>query len=201
MKLLVIDDHPLLLDAFRSLLKNCQHITMFTARSLTQARDVWAEVGPVDLTILDYHLPDVDGLDGLRSMLNLRGRNRVAMITAQASWDMAVKAIECGAVGYLPKSLPASSVLNAIEFMHRGEIFVPLRSSFPKDAQPKFAPQINAREETILAQLTQGATNDEIAENLGRSEVSVKQYLTVLFQKIGARNRTHAAAIASKFGY
>lgn len=108
-----------------------------------------------------------------------------------------------GAVGFLPKSMPAKTLLNAIRFMATGEVYAPIGFMSGKDNPYETAleKELSKRESEVLRGLMTAQSNKEIALDLGLSEVTIKLHVKTLCRKIGAKNRTDAAIIARDAGF
>ena len=109
---------------------------------------------------------------------------------------VAEKVLELGAAGYLPKTLPARSLVNAVRFMAAGETYMPLDLHRPVQT-PQAAPSgLSQRELEVLAGLCLGQANKEIARQLNLREPTITLHVKTICRKLDARNRTHAAMIA-----
>ncbi len=155
-----------------------------------------------DLVLLDYNMPGMNGLEGLRRVLAMDACERVALISGEASKQIAEDALEAGAAGFVPKSLPAKSLVNAVKFMAMGEQYAPLDFMTAAEEAPKnaLADKLTSRELQVLEGLTQGKSNKEIARDLDITEPTVKLHVKTLYRKVGASNRTQAALIAREAG-
>lgn len=155
-----------------------------------------------DLVLLDYNMPGMNGLDGLRKVLALDDTNRVALISGEATRQIAEDALEAGAAGFVPKSLPAKSFVNAVKFMIMGEQYAPIDFMTAEDntKHHPLAEQLTDRELQVLEGLTQGKSNKEIARDLDITEPTIKLHVKTLYRKVGAANRTQAALIARDAG-
>jgi DNA-binding NarL/FixJ family response regulator len=115
---------------------------------------------------------------------------------------VAKEAMEAGAVGFLPKTMGAKSLVNAIRFMAMGEKFVPVDflSREETEVENPLAKTLTARELDVLSGLCRGLANKEIARELDLQEVTIKLHVKTLCRKLDAKNRTHAAMIAKEAG-
>lgn len=202
MKVLIADDHVLVRDTIAAFVETSGDITADTAVNLTEAIDCIRANGAYDLVLLDYRMPGMSGLAGLDQALEENGSGSVALISGNASSDVAKQAVEAGAIGFLPKTMGAKSLVNAIRFMAAGETFVPMEVLQADDAAQvhPLAKLLSAREMDVLKGLCQGQSNKEIARELGVQEVTVKLHVKTLCRKLEARNRTQAAMIAKDAG-
>ncbi|MBB94371.1 MAG: DNA-binding response regulator [Rhodobacteraceae bacterium] len=202
MKILIADDHDLVRDALVAFVEAAGDIQTETAPDFDTACSLVKSEGPFDLVLLDLNMPGMNGLDGLERALHLDGAPRVALISGQASREVAERALECGAAGFVPKTLPAKSLVNAIKFMAMGEQYAPV-DFMTADAAPAdhpMAASLTEREMQVLKGLTEGKSNKEIARDLDLSEPTVKLHVKTLYRKVGAANRTQAALLAREAG-
>jgi two-component system nitrate/nitrite response regulator NarL len=196
MRILIADDHELLRDVLRSYLEAGDGFTVTTAADLPEALAAIAEQTPFDLVLLDYAMPGMNGFGGLETAVAANGGKPVALMSGLAPGGVPEKVLACGGAGYLPKTLPARSVVNAIRFMAAGEIYVPLEFSRPPAAPATSNGCLSPREREVLTGLCAGQANKEIARDLGLREPTIKLHVKLLCRKLGARNRTQAAMIA-----
>ena len=203
MRILIADDHDLLRDTLDLWFRQ-EKIDVTPARDLPGALAAVAAADEAyDLILLDYGMPGMSGLEGLsRALAESRGA-RVALMSGTATRDVAEKALELGAAGFLPKTLPAKSLVNAVRFMAMGEQYAPVDfMTAAAEASPAhpLAEKLSPRELQVLEQLCSGKANKEIARELGIQEPTVKLHMKTLYRKIGAHNRTQAAMIAKEAG-
>lgn len=196
MRILIADDHELLRDVLRSYLAAEGGFDVTTVADLPQALAAIASGPAFDLVLLDYAMPGMDGFAGLERAIGAGGGTPVALMSGLAPAGVPEKVLACGAAGYLPKTLPARSVVNAIRFMAAGEIFVPLDLARPAPATAGTEGALSPREREVLSGLCAGHANKEIARDLGLREPTIKLHVKLICRKLGARNRTHAAMIA-----
>lgn len=196
MRILIADDHELLRDVLRSYLEAESDFEVQTVADLPEALACNERDGPFDLILLDYAMPGMDGFAGLEKAVENAGDRPVALMSGLAPAGVSEKVLACGAAGYLPKTLPARSVVNAIRFMAAGEIYMPMEIRRRGPAESDKESVLSSREREVLGGLCMGLSNKEIALDLDLREPTIKLHVKALCRKLGARNRTHAAMIA-----
>ena len=194
MKILLADDHDLVRDTLAAFLENEPDLGVRTAANLTDALAIVAAEGAFELVLLDYTMPGMDGLIGLTKMIAANAGKPVAILSGTADRNVAEQAIKAGAVGFVPKTLAAKSIVSAVKFMASGEVFAPFGFMHREEVDGNSA--ITKRERDVLIGLTAGKSNKEIANDLDLQEVTIKLHVKTLCRKLGAKNRTQAAMIA-----
>lgn len=202
MRILLADDHELVRDTIRAFLENQGGFELSVAEDLPGARALIEAEGPFDLVLLDYAMPGMDGLLGLDQARALNVGQPVALMSGTANKSVAQEALDRGAAGFLPKTMAAKSLLNAVRFMAMGEKYAPLdfmTAAEPEEVHP-LAASMSERERQVLMRLCRGLSNKEIARELDLQEVTIKLHVKTLCRKLDARNRTQAAMIAKDAG-
>lgn len=201
MKVLIADDHDLVRDTLAAFVEREADIAVRAVGSFAEAMETIGREGPFDLVLLDYSMPGMDGLDGLARAAAANAGRPVALISGTATREVAEAALARGAAGFLPKTMPARTLVHAIRFMAAGEQFAPAR--WAMDARPEAHPlagQLTQREREVLQGLVKGWSNKEIARALDLKEVTIKLHVKTLCRKLDARNRLQAAMIAKEAG-
>ena len=204
MKILIADDHDLVRDTMRSFLQLEADFAVETCGDLDAALDLLGASGPFDVVLLDFSMPGMNGFAGLERAITAAAGRPVAIISGTASDNVARHALDMGAAGFLPKTLPGKSLINAIRFMAAGERFLPysLARSAPAESEAcPFAEVLTLRERKVLRGLCSGLSNKEIARELDLSEPTIKLQVKMVCRKLEARNRIHAAMIAHEAGF
>lgn len=199
-RLILADDHELVRETIAAYLRATGAFEVDLADSLDGALELVPGPGVADLVLLDFRMPGMETLDGLARM-RARARCPVAILSGTAPPDVARRALRAGAAGFLPKTLAPQALVAAVHAMLAGEIYAPrdfLRSDADTEAQERLG--LTPREREVLAGISDGKSNKEIARDLDIMEVTVKLHLKSLNRKLGARNRTQAAMIARDMG-
>ncbi len=192
--ILIADDHDLVRDTIAAYLGNCADLRIFTAGTLESAFDVLAGSECMDLVILDYEMPGMNGLDGLREISRRYPDSRTALISGVATQEIATKALEHGAVAFFPKSISADSMIKAIRLVLSGETYMPV--STVSESTDRHG--LSARELEVLALLSLGHSNKSIARELGIKPVTASFHVQKIMAKLHVGNRTQAAMRAKE---
>ena len=203
MKILIADDHDLLRDTLVMFLEGEGNIETVNASDLNGAMALLESQGPFDLVMLDYNMPGMQGLTGLKTALAYNGGQKVALMSGTATKSIAEDALAKGAAGFVPKTLSAKSLVNAVRFMAMGEQYAPIDFMTQEEeaaAPNPLAEKLSRRELQVLEGLSKGKSNKEIARDLDLQEPTIKLHVKTLYRKIGAANRTQAALLAKEQG-
>ena len=205
MRILIADDHDLVRETLATFLEKDGEAQVVMASGLDEALGLLRaeDAEPFDLVLLDWSMPGMKGLDGLAEARAAAGTTPVGIISGTATRETAEAALAAGAAGFVPKTLPAKSMRNAVRFMAEGEQFAPVRwMTEVQEETPAnpLAERLTPRERDVLGGLCRGLANKEIALELDLQEVTVKLHVKTICRKLEARNRTHAAMIARDAG-
>ena len=206
MKLLVIDDHPIVLDGLAALLTGARpDAVVLTAHDASEGFALLESHPDVDVVLLDLRLPGVDGHEALSQFGRLRPTLPVIVLSSSEDLADVRKAIALGALGYVPKSASRRVLLSAIDLVMSGELYVPpLVVEGGAGETPRAPPpptlRLTERQAEVLAMLSQGHPNKAIAARLGLSEKTVKIHISAIFKALNVANRTQAAAVGREAG-
>lgn len=201
LRILIADDHALIGDSLELHLKAVwPDVEVKKVLDFGQAETIAHGAEPLDLILLDLHMPGMDGLAGLARMRALRPAARVAVVSGEATLETARAVMDAGADGFIPKTAGAGVIVHAAQRMLAGEKFqapeIYLRPAEVPEAQRSHAEgltSLTAREIEVLRHLVNGLPNKEIGRNLGIEIVTVSLHLKNIYRKLGVANRTQAA--------
>lgn len=193
MRVLIADDHDLVREALASFLQSEGVVEVMTVPNLQDAIRAADESGSFDLVLLDYNMPGMNGLEGLREMIAANDQRPVAILSGTSSRTLAEQSIRAGAAGFVPKTMSSRSMVSAVRFMAAGEVYAPF--NFMQQTESASG-TLSQRETDVLRGLCEGKSNKEIARALDLQEVTIKLHVKTLSRKLNAKNRTHAAMIA-----
>jgi two-component system, NarL family, nitrate/nitrite response regulator NarL len=146
-------------------------------------------------------MPGVSGMDGVQRAVEANSGGAVVVFSGNVTQEFVAEALELGAKGYIPKTMPLKSLITSVELIASGEVFFPL--AFIKNASSKAEPEkakLTVNEIRILRFVSEGLTNKEIAWKFQLTEVTIKMHMRSICMKLKASNRTQAAIIATQAG-
>ncbi len=198
-RILSIDDHPLLREGIASIMNNQPDLLLVAeASSGGEGIQKYREHLP-DITLLDLRLPDMSGIDALIAIRTESPAARVIMLTTFEGDIEIHRALEAGAFGYLLKSMPPNELVDAIRSVHRGKKRIPAEVAAHL-AEHMGDDALTPREIEVLRHIAGGNRNRDIGERLFISEETVKVHIRHIMEKLGATDRTQAVSIAVRRG-
>lgn len=206
MKILVVDDHALVREGLCQVLQGIeQEVEVLQAGTCAQAFDLARANLDLDLMLLDYHLPDMTGLQALR-IFGLRHPDLpVLMLSATADLELMRMVLQAGASGFATKSSVSAELVAAVRQVLAGGLYLPqeLRSlSSPGGETPeKPASVLTQRQESVLQLLLDGRSNSEISASIGISQETVKTHIAAILRHFEVQNRTQAVVAAARAGF
>ncbi len=204
MKVLIADDHPLVREGIRHVLKRidaCHDV--LEAENLDEARIIIEQHGDLDLVILDLVMPNMNGAASLRELRQRFPSVPIAIVSASEDVQDIRECIDNGANGYIPKSSGNDVMRSALQVILAGGIYLPPQwkaSRMQVGAGRDDEDALTRRQLQILQLLAQGKTNKEIARELAISDKTVKTHLSEIFRRLSASNRTQAVHQATTQG-
>jgi two-component system, NarL family, nitrate/nitrite response regulator NarL len=216
LKVLVIDDHPLVQEGVSAALGSlADDVTVMAARDAEQGLATAAENPDLDLVLLDLALPGMSGFNLIGKLHERLPSLPVVVLSALEEPENVRHAINAGAMGFVPKSAATRVLIEVLQQVLEGNVTVPLalQSSGPPvshalPGEPGEAPAVSEldvalltlRQLEVLSRMCQGKTNKQIATELGLSEKTIKAHVTGIFKVLGVVNRTQAVLVARRVG-
>ena len=203
--LLIADDHPLFREALRGVVAKL--LPDADIREVESADALFALVDAVpdaDLLLLDLNMP---GAHGFSSLVHLRAAHPqlpVVMVSAREEPSVMRRALDHGAMGFIPKSSDAATLSAALRQVLDGERWVPVAAQGAPptgDGEREVAArlrELTPQQFRVLQMVATGQLNKQIAYALGISEATVKAHMSAILRKLGASNRTQAVLLAGQ---
>lgn len=196
LSVLVADDHRIVTDLIAPYISNEGNHSVHVAKDLSGTMDMCKSYGPFDVILLDYFMPDMQGLLGVRRIIEMNRPGKVVLFSGVESQVVLTESLKHGGYGLIPKNIPVSNILKIISSVSSGEIYKP--DWYTRSTDDDFPQALSKREAQILGHLRGGLTNDEIAELCGITTGTVKLHVKSACTKLGAKNRTQAAMMAGE---
>src|SRR6266568_7010383 len=219
MKILVVDDHVLIRDALRGVLKELKgEADVLEASDCRQAMALIAEnADDLSLVLLDLNLPDRDGFSALAEVRERYPGISVVVLSGQHDRSSVIKALDLGALGFIPKSGQREVMLSALQLVFAGGIYIPPEiltrdalTTPPPDAKPPGGGRppaspsdlgLTERQIDVLALMMQGKSNKAICRVLDLAEPTVKTHVRAILKALNVSNRTEAVIAVRELGW
>ncbi len=208
LRILIVDDHEVVRLGLKALLADYPEFDVVgEAENGYQAVRLALEKRP-DVVVMDVRMPGMSGIEACQEIRRQQPHVRVLMLTSYAEDMLLMEALRSGACGYVLKRVGGTYLIEALRAVARGETpidpsmtphLLSSRTNRHNEASA-LVDNLTEREREILAHIAQGETNREIAAHLGLSEKTVRNYVSLLLQKLNLSNRAEAAAFAVRHG-
>ncbi|WP_342468651.1 response regulator transcription factor [Ureibacillus sp. FSL K6-3587] len=206
-RVLIADDHHVVRRGLQFFLKTQKDIEVVgEAKNGVEAVQLVEQLKP-DIVLMDLVMPEMDGIEATKKIKARWPEVQILMLTSFSDKDHVVPAIEAGAAGYQLKDIEPDDLVNSIRQVMRGEsIMHPVATTQLEETLkeeenlPHIKNPLTPREKDVLAELTKGKSNREIAASLYVTEKTVKTHISNIFTKLEVQDRTQAALYAVKHG-
>jgi DNA-binding NarL/FixJ family response regulator len=193
-RVLIADDHTVVAEGLRHLVEAERDIEVVACvadgrEAVQQARDTQP-----DVVLMDLSMPELNGADAARAILERDPRCRVIVLSMYAQREYVRRALKAGAAGYVVKRSAAKEVVEAIRAVHAGQRYLSPRvadvvlEDYTDERQDDPLARLTAREREVLQLLAEGRTGAQIAERLSLSQKTVETYRARLVEKLGIRD-------------
>ncbi|MCG8358939.1 MAG: response regulator transcription factor [Kiloniellales bacterium] len=212
MKILIVDDHWVFRAGLKHLVESLgPDVLVLEADTFEEAFRLASQNKDLDLVVLDLLMPDSDPFTGLRELREAFPTVPVVVLSVLEQRRDVIRAIELGAMGYIPKAATGEEIIKALQHVLAGDIFVPralLDTKAKRAPNAEVSPATQAdnrrlvetltqRQREVFELLAQGKSNPEIARELGVSAHTVRIHISAILRALGVSNRTQAAVLAA----
>jgi DNA-binding NarL/FixJ family response regulator len=209
MRILVVDDHPLMAEALTLAVMTLEGGA--TVESASDLPGAFAKADAADLCLLDLGLPGCVGMQALELMREKAPTLPVVVISGTNDPASILAALDLGAMGFIPKTAPRDVLLGAVRLVASGGVYIPMEALnaraagavSPRNAAAPAKPAdlgLSERQAEVLSELLKGLPNKLIARKLGISENTAKIHVSAVLRALGVSTRTQALIAASRLG-
>jgi DNA-binding NarL/FixJ family response regulator len=219
LKILIVDDHPLIREALRHVLTVLDRdLDLLEAQNGVEALTAADGNPDLDLVLLDLALPDIDGFEALAQLRERSQNTPVVVLSASEQPETVTRAIDAGAMGFIPKTSSNQLLLNALRLVLSGGVYLPVEVLRQHQGTPEHALRraaeaskhgkalsprdigMTQRQSEVLALMVQGKPNKLICRELNLAEGTVKIHVTAILKALNVSNRTQAVIAVGKLG-
>lgn len=204
MKILIIDDHALFREGLIHVLDALdEQMCIIEAPDYDRALQHAADNPDLDMVLLDLNLPGKDGFAALAAFAQRYSALPIVILSASRRRSDIQRALDAGAMGYIPKDTTSAIMLNALRLVLSGGIYVPQDITREEDKEADSVERpfgLTTRQQQVLTLIARGHSNKQIAQQMNLAEGTVKMHITAILKTLGLSNRTQAAMAAEKLG-
>jgi DNA-binding NarL/FixJ family response regulator len=199
-RVVIVDDHAMVAESLKRLLE-AEHDMQVVALAVNVAGAIEAaRMCQPDVMVMDYGLPDGDGVSATTLIRNELPRMKVLLLTGASSAEVVAAALDAGCVGYVEKTNAAASLTSAVRSVHAGEAVLPQAKLGSLLTRGDAGGILTKRERDILTRVESGASNKAIAAELTVSLNTVRTHVQSILKKLGAHSKLQAVSMAREQG-
>lgn len=207
--IMITDDHPMMREALRAALEEEPELIVSCEATNGVEAIALVETCQPDVILMDLLMPDMDGLEAIRRIMEINPQARIMVVSSLEEEDKIMAAVQAGALGYFPKTAPRAFLLEAIRKVADGVPYLPTgiaQKLFNGLRKMKTAPlerravdePLTSRQGEILDLIGEGRSDEEIGKALHLSEATVRSHIHNILQRLGLETRAQAVAYANK---
>jgi len=202
MRILVVDDHPLMTDVLRTVLGTLDQVAEIKSANDLDAAFAIAASGEFDMVMLDLGMPGCTGVEAVEPFRARFPALPVVVVSGVSDPKVINAALDRGAMGFIPKSAPGEVLLQAVRLVISGAIYVPVEAlnAPPLPLHAAAGLNLSPRQREVLDLLLKGLSNKLIARKLDISENTTKIHVSAVLDALGVATRTQAVIAASRLG-
>lgn len=209
MKILVVDDHALVREGLHQVLKGLEDaVEVLDAATCARALELVALHPDLDLVLMDYHLPDMNGIEALEICRREHPELPVIILSGSVNPQLMRQVVAKGAAGFVSKGAINDDFLSVVRKVLDGDVYLP-PDVLPMAGVPSLgeatgnlpAPLLTPRQEEVLELMLQGRSNKDISQALQLSEETTKNHVSGILRAFGVQTRVQAVLAASRHGY
>jgi len=198
-RVLAVDDHPLLLEGITALINGEPNMELVAeASDGEEAIEQFRRHRP-DVTLMDLQMPNLNGAEAMSRIRNEFPDAKIIVLSTYSGDVQVLRAIKAGARGYIVKGQAHRELLDAIRMVHNGHKRIPPEVA-EKLAQHAADDELSSREIDVVRLIATGNANKEIADKLAIAETTVKSHIRSILSKLGVNDRTHAVTLGLQRG-
>ena len=199
-RVLIVDDHPMVRSGLKLFIAGSQEIVLAGEASSGAEAVEFCRHGPPDVILMDMLMPEMDGSEATRQIVELNQQVKIIILTSFHEQDLVENALRAGAMSYLLKNVSADELLQAILAAHNGRSILASEAAEALIQRTRQKPiaafTFSEREKEVLGLMAEGLSTTEIANHLSISIPTVKFHLKNIFSKMGVKNRVEAVSVA-----
>jgi NarL family two-component system response regulator LiaR len=200
-RVLVVDDHPVVTSGLAAMLYVTDGLELAGTAESGESAIMFCDQDPPDVILMDLVMPGTNGVNAIQTIRARHPQTRIIALTSFRESDLVQAALKAGAIGYMLKNATAAELVLAIKAANRGETTLSSEVTqvlVESAVNPPCKPDLTKREIEVLALVTQGLTNNQIAEELSVSLSTVQFHISNVLSKLGVSSRVEAAVLAER---